>query len=259
VFASVALSWVYRKGELQTYWLTTHGPKNLAHEVKLALPAISRFLAKAKIEPAFCEKPLLNDGKDKLQRLLDYNTKVMERLLKRIVATRGSKDQWNQEFVEELCHNYSSETIVDETNKDITFPVGKPMHSGKCTTLGPGIVQQLHTLVTKVASSYRDLPFHCFEHASHTILTVTKLLASMEASMISYEKKEFLSSDDRINKKVCEMLTHPLAQFTLVFAALVHDVEYEVPNIQLMKEGSDLAKKYRNKSCAEQNSVNAAW
>ena len=257
----LVLASVYRKGELQTYWLTTHGPKNLAPEVKLALPAISKFLAKAKIEPAFCEKPLVKDGKDKLLRLVEYNTKVMERLLKRIVATRGSDDQWNQEFVEELCHNYSSETIAVEANKNITFPLGNTTGSGRrnSTGLGPDVVGQLHTLVTKVASSYRDLPFHCFEHASHTILTVTKLLASMEASLTSYEMKEVLSPDDRINKKVCEMLTHPLAQFTLVFAALVHDVEYEVPNIQLMKEGSDLAKKYSNKSCAEQNSINAAW
>jgi hypothetical protein len=36
-------------------------------------------------------------------------------------------------------------------------------------------------------------------------------------------------------------------------------LDYEIPNGQLVKEGSDLAEKYGNQSIAEQNSVDLAW
>jgi hypothetical protein len=45
-----------------------------------------------------------------------------------------------------------------------------------------------------------------------------------------------------------------------VFAALIHDVDHTgVPNAQLVKEKSNLADIYENKSVAEQNSVDVAW
>mmetsp|Transcript_5194 Transcript_5194/g.10987 ORF Transcript_5194/g.10987 Transcript_5194/m.10987 type:complete len:182 (-) Transcript_5194:113-658(-) len=52
----------------------------------------------------------------------------------------------------------------------------------------------------------------------------------------------------------------PLTQFACVFAALIHDVDHTgVPNAQLVKEGTHLSKVYREKSVAEQNSVDLAW
>lgn len=52
----------------------------------------------------------------------------------------------------------------------------------------------------------------------------------------------------------------PLTQFAVVFSALVHDVDHSgVPNEQLAKENPEMAELYRNKSIAEQNSVDLAW
>lgn len=52
----------------------------------------------------------------------------------------------------------------------------------------------------------------------------------------------------------------PLTQFAVVFSALIHDVDHwGVSNEQLMKEGVPIAEKYKNKSIAEQNSVDLAW
>ena len=52
----------------------------------------------------------------------------------------------------------------------------------------------------------------------------------------------------------------PLTQFAVVFSALIHDVDHSgVSNIQLVKEGSRLATLYKNKSVAEQNSVDLCW
>jgi hypothetical protein len=52
----------------------------------------------------------------------------------------------------------------------------------------------------------------------------------------------------------------PLAQFACIFAALVHDVDHPgVPNSQLIKEKAGIAIVYKEKSIAEQNSVDLAW
>ncbi|KAL3929508.1 MAG: hypothetical protein SGARI_004729, partial [Bacillariaceae sp.] len=247
------------KGELQTYWLTTGVPKNLSADVKLALPAISKFLQKAKVEPAFCSTKTAADGKGRLQRLVDYNVKVMERLLKRVVAVQ-SGEGINGDVLELICERYWSDTIVKEAKNDIPFLADWHFVTDpKRVDLGSHVVSQLEAFVAKVASKYNDLPFHCFEHASHTILSVTKLLASLEATLSSYGKQQELDFESCINENVCMMLTHPMAQFALVFAAMIHDMEYEAPNYQLVREGSKVAKKFKNKSCAEQNSIHSAW
>ena len=52
----------------------------------------------------------------------------------------------------------------------------------------------------------------------------------------------------------------PLTQFACAFAALIHDVDHPgVPNQQLVQEELDIAKFYKNKSVAEQNSLDLAW
>jgi len=52
----------------------------------------------------------------------------------------------------------------------------------------------------------------------------------------------------------------PLTQFACVFSALIHDVDHPgVPNHQLIVENQILAEHYRNKSVAEQNSLDLAW
>ena len=52
----------------------------------------------------------------------------------------------------------------------------------------------------------------------------------------------------------------PLTQFACVLSALIHDADHPgVPNATLVKEGTDVAKHYNNKSVAEQNSVDLCW
>ena len=52
----------------------------------------------------------------------------------------------------------------------------------------------------------------------------------------------------------------PLTQFACAFSALIHDVDHPgVPNSQLVKENTTMAKFYKGKSVAEQNSVDLAY
>jgi hypothetical protein len=51
-----------------------------------------------------------------------------------------------------------------------------------------------------------------------------------------------------------------ILRFACVFAALIHDVDHSgAPNAQLVKEDSPVARLYKGKSIAEQNSFDIAW
>jgi hypothetical protein len=51
-----------------------------------------------------------------------------------------------------------------------------------------------------------------------------------------------------------------LTRFAVILSALWHDVDHAgVTNAQLVKEGDSLAMMYKNRSVAEQNSVELAW
>jgi hypothetical protein len=127
--------------------------------------------------------------------------------------------------------------------------------------LDPAIVSQLHDYVKTIASMYRNNPFHSFDHACHVTMSVSKLL------------KRIVSPDvgDNMDGKREQLATHlhhythginsdPLTIFAVVFSALIHDVDHRgVSNNQLIKEQEDLASLYRNKSVAEQNSLDISW
>jgi 3'5'-cyclic nucleotide phosphodiesterase len=52
----------------------------------------------------------------------------------------------------------------------------------------------------------------------------------------------------------------PITILAILFSALVHDADHRgVSNIQLAKEDEHMAKLYRNKSVAEQNSLDRSW
>jgi len=56
------------------------------------------------------------------------------------------------------------------------------------------------------------------------------------------------------------LTSDPLTQFSVVLAALIHDVDHAgVSNFQLIKEGAKIATVFKQKSVAEQNSIVLAW
>ena len=52
----------------------------------------------------------------------------------------------------------------------------------------------------------------------------------------------------------------PMVSFAITFSALIHDVDHRgVSNVQLAKEDPEMGTRYREKSVAEQNSLDIAW
>ena len=70
--------------------------------------------------------------------------------------------------------------------------------------------------------------------------------------------------DDNVESQL-HQYTHgitsdPITHFGIVFAALIHDVDHRgVSNGQLCKEEPEMASMYKEKSVAEQNSLDLAW
>jgi 3'5'-cyclic nucleotide phosphodiesterase len=93
-------------------------------------------------------------------------------------------------------------------------------------------------------------------------MSVSKLLSRIVApdAVLSAENGD----EDEVIKQLHEhtygITSDPMTQFAAVIAALIHDVDHlGIPNTQLIKETNRLATLYKNKSIAEQNSIDLAW
>lgn len=112
--------------------------------------------------------------------------------------------------------------------------------------------QQIHLYIRRIASSYKDVPYHNFEHATHVLLSANKLLyllvtASDNATNANAQFAYGLSSN----------FAYHLA---FIFAALVHDVEHGgVSNQQLVIECDPLSVLYNDQSILEQHSLAIAF
>ncbi|CAB9517945.1 Receptor-type guanylate cyclase gcy [Seminavis robusta] len=202
----------------------------------------------------------------KTQRLVDWNVQILSRLLKQVMAKRqaaGTCESSEPLSEEELATVGNGKTPLDEVKEIVQLPIycaATKEVNYEDVELIPVVKQQLHTLVYSFASWYRDEnAFHSFEHASHVTLSVTKLLSRI----VRPEAVHDSPSDDaeaKLHDHTYGLTSDPLTQFAVVLSALIHDLDHPgVPNATLVKEATELAGKYKNKSVAEQHSVDLAW
>ena len=85
-------------------------------------------------------------------------------------------------------------------------------------------------------------------------MSVMKLLGRIVAP-------DIMTEDARdLHDHTYGITSDPLTQFAVVLSAMLHDVDHPgVPNTTLISEDADIAGIYKNKSIAEQNSVDLAW
>jgi len=218
---------IAERGGIQTYWVE---PQSASQEAKHSNAMPTRVVAKA--------GPVDNG-----ERLIDWNMDLLKRLLKRIVAYRKDIGVKREAVNFEAA---SEGTIVrEEVAGSIVLPkFDKELAKTKpeSINLGEDVEEQLRKFVTLIASMYYDNPFHNFKHASNVCTNSSKLMNSIT------------------DQDIFQRTSDPLTQFAVVFSALIHDADHAgVPNMILMKEKPRLAALYKNKSCAEQNSVDLAW
>lgn len=84
-------------------------------------------------------------------------------------------------------------------------------------------------------------------------MSVVKLLGRIKAPDVQDVKGS-------LHDHTYGITSDPLTRFAVVFSALIHDVDHMgVSNMQLVKEKDPVAMLYKNKSVAEQNSIDIAW
>ncbi|KAL7557011.1 hypothetical protein ACA910_014228 [Epithemia clementina (nom. ined.)] len=262
------------KGELQTYWIEI---KSAPKDQKRRNSDNSQFSGDTIHEKNSViwgseeEIPEAVTQRAKHQRLIDYNVDLLMHHLRRIVARRNALlmagRRCSQGGLPPVIHEPSTEVkdrmVLDEVTEVIRLPqydatAVKGYVDPDTIELPPKVVSQLKRYVSVIGAMYRQNPFHNFEHASHVVMSVNKLLQRVTTPNIDLTTSQNIASD--LHTYTYGITSDAITQFAVVFSALIHDVDHwGVSNQQLEKEGAPMAKKYKMKSIAEQNSVDLAW
>jgi hypothetical protein len=228
---------------------------------------------------------------DKNARLVCWNAEVLAKTLREVVARREAlgvtpvpSDIMRKLEQDQLA---KKETVLEEFKEVITLPkfnadAAKRQRDASTVDLGLRVVEQLQNYLRVIVTLYRENAFHNCEHATHVTMSVVKLLSRIVAP----DNLETTSNENDAAKDLHDhtygITSDPLTQFAVILSALIHDGTYGwineclsqilspaanlfvlflkvdhtgVPNSQLVKEQAVIASVYKNKSVAEQNSV----
>ena len=261
------------KGEVQTYWIVpkSMGPATVSSsgdgdegEMVVADTTADEYVT----SPWGNTKLVFDLGtpNNRYQRLIDWNVELLCNMLRQIEAKRRDAQQKVKDSAPSMELQGGS-TALDEVTEIITLPQFQEAPTKKKkkkkktrpedVELSIPVITQLRDYVTTIASMYRDNAFHNFEHASHVTMSTNKLMKRV--TVRDADDEDEVDEQD-LHTYTYGITSDPLTQFTLVFCALVHDVDHAgVSNYQLIQEKATIAQIYQNKSVAEQNSVDLAW
>mmetsp|Transcript_10346 Transcript_10346/g.22776 ORF Transcript_10346/g.22776 Transcript_10346/m.22776 type:complete len:1195 (-) Transcript_10346:89-3673(-) len=235
------------KGSLQTYWLASERPDHGRTSSQVEEQRVATEPNQIRL--------------DKSERLIKWNGDLLLKLLKEIEASRDAS--LGGLSVEESKYDGTrSGTVLDEVEEIVHLPNFALHQSPNPNTiqLSPEVEDQLLSYIGAVSMLYKDNPFHCFEHASHVTMSVSKLMSRIIAPDLSDEDVGEGNVEALLHDHTYGITSDPLTQFACVFSALIHDVDHTgVPNNQLNRENPQLAEMYGGRSTAEQNSVDLAW
>jgi hypothetical protein len=263
------------KGKLQTYWATLSGNHPSAgggsstdHRTSSMGSDNKLFMSR---EPTVADTEALS----KTKRLVSWNVDVLKTLLQNIQARRNATAETGRTptrgrrggVEKQPSFRSIQRTVLEEVQEIIALPTfdrkaAKTEVGIDSIELAKVVVKELEDYISTIACMYNDTPFHNFDHASYVTASVVKLLSRIVAPYLLddvniHDGKDFEST---LHDTTYGITSDPLTQFACVFSALVHDVGHTgVPNSQLIKENETLSTFYKNKSVAEQNSVDVAW
>ncbi|KAL7564099.1 hypothetical protein ACA910_012376 [Epithemia clementina (nom. ined.)] len=267
------------KGALQTFWVepksrfstsgfsaTESTNSSTGDDITMPAPSIASGLGRT---ASFRTNNALyaTDGPDaaEIDRLVDWTVSIFEPLFQKLQAHRmglghiSAESKPSDEMPEQARAKVATDINVsprDEVVTSIDLPSFQkvPAVDPESVTLSPIVVQQLRDYVSVIAHLYPPAnPFHNFAHACHVTMSTKKLLQRITtlSNTLSQQEIYFHSFG---------LASDPLAEVAMIFSALIHDVDHPgVSNRQIVEEKHEMAIRYKNKSPAEQNSVNVAW
>eukprot|EP00339_Tiarina_fusa_P025544 CAMPEP_0117020940 /NCGR_PEP_ID=MMETSP0472-20121206/15856_1 /TAXON_ID=693140 ORGANISM="Tiarina fusus, Strain LIS" /NCGR_SAMPLE_ID=MMETSP0472 /ASSEMBLY_ACC=CAM_ASM_000603 /LENGTH=1185 /DNA_ID=CAMNT_0004726283 /DNA_START=326 /DNA_END=3883 /DNA_ORIENTATION=- len=241
------------KGEMKTYWLdpTKKRRHTKSHKDIRVQQEISLGNGADPMSPG--EVPF----DEKYARLIDWNVDVLLHHLARVISCRSRSPSRGS-----LVNHSSEVALLPAAINDVAEVVALPPFDPDASRFrrarpDVSMLQQtradLHEYVKRIALMYRDVPFHNFEHASHVTLCANKLLNRLINS-------DEYDTEEELHDSTFGISSDPLTHFAIVFAALIHDADHTgLPNAQLVKDIHPVARKFENRSVAEQNSVHLGW
>jgi 3'5'-cyclic nucleotide phosphodiesterase/Adenylate and Guanylate cyclase catalytic domain len=257
------------KGTVQTYWLDPRREKSQSVASKRSDSVSSALRPEL---GGITLDATDRDRQQRKQRLIEWNVEVLHDLLSRVTATRNASVVAPvTKFTPTLVSYNDDKIVLDEMTEIIEIPRFDPKLQQKLQPVElPAIVkEELTSYVSIIAHLYRDdVPFHNFEHASHVIMSATKLMKRImspeevdwDLQGISDENERRIAIARQVHEVTYGLSSDPLMQFSVVFSALIHDVDHTgLTNKELIDANDPLAHKYRKKCVAEQNSVDVAW
>jgi hypothetical protein len=257
------------KGEMISYWLV---PKSKKGTASSAHSTTDGSLIEGSLEKAL--PPAVTLVKN--ERLVNWITDLLLKYVRKIAETNEAQSVTRDPPDMLVYSPPDGKTCLDEVVEVIKLP---KFGADACLNqrdldieISPVIVEQLRDVVTAIANTYHDNPFHNFDHACHVTMSVEKFITRIVTPDIDENDiitNPDLDANDLKSKEGIASILHdythginsdPLTLLAIVFSALIHDTDHRgVSNVQLCKEDEAMAALYRNKSVAEQNSLDIAW
>eukprot|EP00980_Cylindrotheca_fusiformis_P005314 scaffold1136_cov146-Cylindrotheca_fusiformis.AAC.27 len=258
------------KGEMQTYWVrkNTKSIKPKGTDLQSDMSTLEET-AETEGSSERTEEDSGIEGMNRTDRLVEWNVDVLASLLEQVVVSRGGVVNQIQNLSEaETKIGINGGTVLEEFTPVIPLKRfdAEELERRQRTAnvdIGEEAKYQLRHYISTISGMYPDNAFHNFDHASHVTASVKKLLARIvnigEGTCLAVSiPSESVDLVDLAGHSY-GITSDPLTQFTVVFSALIHDVDHPgVPNTQLVKENTRCAQIYK-KSVAEQKSVDIAW
>ena len=163
---------------------------------------------------------------ERTQRLVDWNVEMLLGLIQQIVARRDTPSMASSRRALSQSRRGSNvldiqTTPLEEVKEIICLPdfnasMKKQQKNPDSVRIPPGVIKQLHLLVSEIARRYNDNPFHNFQHASHVVISVIKLMSRINAP-------SNMESGDRaaLHDHTYGITSDPLTQFACAFSALI--------------------------------------
>jgi class 3 adenylate cyclase len=224
-------------------------------------------------------------------RLINWNVSQLYSILVKLVASRNaaaktSKNRKSRSIDEdsagqaagrsndmvadlESCLGVATgTTAISEMTQIIEIPEFNPKmyNNTQPVELDPQIRQQLFDFVSDISQLYRDVPFHNFEHASHVVMSASKLMKrimlpdGIDDRGVKRDKESDVAIARDVHRITYGLSSDLLLQFAVVFSGLIHDVDHTgLTNKELCDIDDPTALLYDRKCVAEQNSVHIAW
>jgi len=255
------------KGVLTTYWLTLKGGMHAGSSASGEDGSDSKQLPKKHSDIEKSKRRNLKES-----RLIDWVADILLEHIKKVVIVHERCSPTGSMVNDKLHYMAEDGKIcLDEVQDAIQMPpfdpkVAEAALDSRNVEIPHDISEAVREYVSLIAGAYRNNPFHNFEHACHVTMSVNKLLSRVVTPDLSVPNNANAMKKGReevaaeIHNFTHGITSDPMAVFAIVFSALIHDVDHQgVSNVQLIKEEPDMGKLYRNKSVAEQNSLDVAW